>query len=83
MATDSLVSLGALGKGRSASPSLLRLLRRWACIRFATQISFGLRWVPSGDNAADGPSRGADIGEHPTEEREAAPQAVATYRGQG
>ena len=63
--TDSLVGLGALAKGRSSSPALLRLLRRWAAIRLACGISLALRWVPTARNLADGPSRGAAIGEHP------------------
>ena len=46
--TDSLGCLGALVKGRCSSPPLLRLLRRWASIRFGLDISFALRWVPSG-----------------------------------
>ena len=84
--TDSLVSLGALSKGRSSSPSLLRLLRRWAAIRMALGISLALRWVPTHRNLADGPSRGANIGEHPDDDncpRAAQPAAPLQYRGQG
>ena len=81
--TDSLVCLGALAKGRSSSPALLRLLRRWASLRFGVGISFALRWVPSGRNVADGPSRRAKLGEHPTDEPARASTEVWAYRGQG
>ena len=84
--TDSMVSLGALGKGRSSSPALLRLLRRWAALRMALGISLSLRWVPSRRNLANGPSRGAAIGEHPddpVQPRAAERQAPLQYRGQG
>ena len=83
--TDSLVCLGALGKGRSSSPSLLRLLRRWAAIRMATQITMALRWIPTEDNAADGPSRDGAVGAHPSEpsEHRVSKPAVRTFRGQG
>ena len=81
--TDSLVCLGALAKGRSSSPALLRLLRRWAAMRFGLGISFALRWVPSGRNVADGPSRRARLGEHPGDSPLRSPAAVHAYRGQG
>jgi hypothetical protein len=56
--TDSLVVLGAFSKGRSSSPSLNRLCRRFAslCVRYRLRVV--LRYVPSAENYADGPSRG-------------------------
>ena len=81
--TDSLVCLGALAKGRSSSPPLLRLLRRWASIRFGLGISYALRWVPSGRNLADGPSRRAKLGDHPADDAPPTAPVVVAYRGQG
>ena len=46
-------------------------------------ISVALTEVPSGRNVADGPSRRARLGEHPTEEPVRASTEVWAYRGQG
>ena len=85
--TDSMVALGALGKGRSSSPPLLRLCRRWATFRLVAQMRLYLRYVPTLLNVADGPSRGARIGAHPTEEKtQRSPRKrpePERYRGQG
>ena len=83
--TDSLVCLGALGKGRSSSPALLRLCRKFAAVRIGCGIRLLLRWVPTAWNVADGPSRGAALGEHPEDVvLDALPRRDATpYRGQG
>ena len=62
--TDSLVVLGAFGKGRSSSPSLLRLCRRWALFRILLQMRTYLRYVPTDLNHSDGPSRQQAIGWH-------------------
>ena len=63
--TDSLVSLGALSKGRSSSPVMLRLCRRWLISRLVFRIRIALRHVPTDFNHADGPSRGSKVGQHP------------------
>ena len=83
--TDSLVCLGALGKGSSSSPALLRLCRKFAAVRICCGIRLLLRWVPTAWNVADGPSRGAALGEHPEDVvLDAFPRRDATpYRGQG
>ena len=81
--TDSLVCLGARGKGRSSSPPLLRLCRRLAAIRVACGIRIALRWVPSGWNVADGPSRGCAVGEHPADGDPKLAKPVLKYAGQG
>ena len=81
--TDSLVCLGALGRGRSSSPHLLTLCRRFAAIRVACGIRIALRWVPTGWNVADGPSRGGAVGEHPAEEGPKPARDVFAYAGQG
>ena len=86
--TDSLVSLGAFGKGRSSSPALLRLCRRWATVRMVLDIRISLRWAPTDRNLADGPSRRAKIGEHPADDAVIAKKKVkqpraAAYVGMG
>ena len=60
--TDSLVSLGALQKGRSSSKDILHLCRVGAIIQMVCRIRGYFRWVPSELNLADGPSRGEGIG---------------------
>ena len=60
--TDSLVTLGALGKGRSSARALLRLCRAAAAVQLLCRIKLYLRWVPSERNFADGPSRGGPVG---------------------
>ena len=59
--TDSLVSIGAVMKGRSSSPPILRLLRNLAAWLLLSGATVYARWVPSGRNWADGPSRGRSI----------------------
>ena len=59
--TDSLVSLGALAKGRSSARQILRMCRAAAAVELACEIKLILRWVPSELNFADGPSRGGPI----------------------
>ena len=92
--TDSAVCLGALGKGRSASPPLLRLCRRWSLFRIVLGMRIFLRHVPTDLNFADGPSRGLRVGEHeaqpdprpkprPMQAMAAAKEALQAYRGQG
>ena len=60
--TDSLVTLGCLGKGRSSARGLLRVCRQAAAIQLACRIRLYLRWVPSERNLADAPSRGGGVG---------------------
>ena len=60
--TDSLVTLGALSKGRSSARQLLRVCRQAAAVQLGCRIRLYLRWVPSERNLADGPSRGGPIG---------------------
>ena len=60
--TDSQVPNGCGMKGRSSSPSLLRLLRVLAAHILATGSFLYMRWIPSLRNHADGPSRGQGIG---------------------
>ena len=62
MLCDSQVSIGAIRKMRSSSYPLLRQLRSIAGIFFATGIRLVMRWIPSRQNPADGPSRGVAIG---------------------
>ena len=69
--TDSMVALGALGKGRSSSPALLRLCRQAAAITMCFAIHGHCRYVPSELNVADGLSRGGFLG--------AAPETVAAH----
>ena len=63
--TDSLVSLGVLAKGRSASWPLLRLARQAAALVMTIGIRPYYRYVESKRNHADGPSRGSPIGVAP------------------
>ena len=62
IAVDSLVTLGVLARGRSASPALLALARQAGAILLACGIRPIWRWVASEHNYADGPSRGEPIG---------------------
>ena len=55
---DAKAVLGAATKGRSSSPSLLRIMRSAASHILATNMLIRLVYVPSEDNPADAPSRG-------------------------
>jgi hypothetical protein len=55
--SDSHVVVGAVTKGRSSSPQLLRRLRALTALLLAGGIRLSLRWVPSELNPADEPSR--------------------------
>ena len=59
---DSMVGLGALAKGRSSSPPLLRLCRQMAAVALAYEMIVMYRYIPSELNPADGPSRDEDVG---------------------
>ena len=60
--TDSMVTMGALMKGRSSARALLRQCRVSAVIQMMCRIRLYLRWVPSEKNYADGPSRAGPVG---------------------
>ena len=57
---DSLVTIGCVTKGRSSSHVLLPRLRQLASVLLASGLRLYLRWVPSAQNPADGPSRAYD-----------------------
>ena len=62
IATDSLVTLGVLVKGRSSSAPLLAVAREAAAVQLVCGIRPYWRWVASEHNWADGPSRGEGVG---------------------
>ena len=80
--TDSMVTLGALGKGRSSTPSLLALCRRMMVLRLCMGVKLYLRHVVSHMNYADGPSRGHPVGAAP-ETKKKGEEKVTVRRGQG
>ena len=55
--SDSQVVVGAVTKGRSSSPQLLRRLRTLCALVLAGGLRLSLCWVPSELNPADEPSR--------------------------
>ena len=59
---DSMATIGAISKGRSSSPPLLRLCRQITAISLMFGIIPVLRYIPSELNPADGPSRGVGVG---------------------
>ena len=68
---DSLVTIGALRKGRSGSLPLLRLVRRCAACALAYDMHVVCRWVPTKVNWADWPSRGRRLPtSRPTEQQD-------------
>ena len=67
--TDSLVSLGAILKGRSGSPPILWLLRKMASLVIASGVRIYPIWIESERNHADGPSRDQPIGQAVKEAR--------------
>jgi hypothetical protein len=60
--SDSQVAIGALMKGRSSAPEILRGCRKAASMALAFGLTYYLRYVPTDRNHADGPSRGGPIG---------------------
>ncbi|CAK0869151.1 unnamed protein product, partial [Prorocentrum cordatum] len=54
---DNLPLALAAGKGRGREPTLRRPLRRISALALATNLRCYVRWIPSGLNVADGPSR--------------------------
>ena len=67
MITDSMVAIGAVSKGRSRSKVLNSILRRLAAYTLGCGTTLYPRWVSSGRNRADGPSRGYAKGQAPKE----------------
>jgi hypothetical protein len=63
---DSLVVLGAVGKGRSSCFALNQILRRAASHSLLWGTKVMMRWIPTWMNPADGPSRGGRIGVIPS-----------------
>jgi hypothetical protein len=59
--TDSAVAAGALSKGRSSSPIILRRLRRISALLLASGCVLDVCFVRSEFNPADAPSRGAAV----------------------
>jgi hypothetical protein len=57
---DSTAAYFSLWKGRSSSPSLLRVLRKIAALLLASGSSLMVGWVPTDVNPADGASRLVD-----------------------
>jgi hypothetical protein len=55
--SDSQVAVGALSKGRSSAPTLLRRLRAISASLLAGGVQLSVRWIPSASNPADEPSR--------------------------
>jgi hypothetical protein len=55
--SDSAVTVGAISKGRSSSPTLLRRLRSIAALCLGTGLTISVVWVPTAANPADEPSR--------------------------
>jgi hypothetical protein len=55
--SDSQVAIGALNKGRSSAPLLLRRLRAIAALLLAAGLQLYVNWLPSASNPADEPSR--------------------------
>ena len=60
--SDSLSALGALSKGRSSRPAMLRVARQLAAIGLGLGLRLVGRYVRSEMNWSDGPSRGERIG---------------------
>jgi hypothetical protein len=60
--SDSTSALGALAKGRSSAPAMIRISRQLASISLGLGIRLFGRYVRSEENWSDGPSRGLGIG---------------------
>lgn len=54
---DSSATVGSMNKGRSSSHNLLRPLRSITSLVLATGITIHVKWIPTGLNPADAPSR--------------------------
>ena len=79
--TDSMATLGAIGKGRSSVPSFLRHTRMIAAISLGFGMLPYLRYIPSELNPADGPSRGVRVGAAEKTVQEHAGRLAASLEG--
>ena len=61
--TDSQVTLGALGKGRSSVPVLNYICKKAAALALSQGLRVFWRYVRTHRNHADAPSRGRPFGE--------------------
>ena len=68
--SDSQVTIGVFGKGRSSTLVLNLLARRMAALTMATGMKFYWRYMRTHRNHADGPSRGYPIGHAPPDGKE-------------
>ncbi len=59
--SDSLVAVCVVRKGRSSKRGLLKHCRRLAAMTLAAGVVVELRWIPTGRNMADQPSRGGRV----------------------
>jgi hypothetical protein len=59
MLVDAKAMLAAVAKGRSGSPEFARTLAHVSALELATNTLLRLVYIPSEDNPADAPSRGA------------------------
>jgi len=69
--TDNLAALAVLMRGRASARSMRGSARKAAALCLATGMRFVLRWIPSGRNWADGPSRRRNIQSEVYEQPEA------------
>ncbi len=63
---DSMVTLGAVSKGRSAVWATNQILRREAALAMFWNVKVMMRYIRTSQKCADGPSRGGMIGVMPS-----------------
>ena len=66
--SDSQVTIGVFGKGRSSTRVLNQVARKLAALAISTGSKFYWRYIRTHRNHADGPSRGAPIGVAPKDQ---------------
>ena len=69
--SDSQVTIGVFGKGRSSTTVLNMLARRVGALAMGTGMKFYWRYMRTHRNHSDGPSRGYPIGVAPKDEGDA------------
>ena len=74
---DSMSAACCLAKGRSSLPGMAAVSRQIGALLLATGVTLSVRWIPSEDNQADGPSRGVLRPSHLPSARDAAPVLAA------